>query len=80
MHSCQHRRCTDVSGINLLCSAPVAAHLWAGKLSADEMVGVKDQSISMLAIASSIFIWTIIQATLAEDSRLLSSKLPSFST
>lgn len=62
----------DISGIgvraaiyvqNLLCFAPVVAHLWDGKVSADEMSGVKDQSIGMLAIAFAILISTIIQVT-----------------
>jgi hypothetical protein len=62
----------DISGIgvraaiyaqNLLCFAPVVAHLWDGNVSADEMRGVKDQSIGMLAIAFAILISTIIGAT-----------------
>jgi hypothetical protein len=61
----------DISGIgvrtaiyaqNLLCFAPVVAHLWDGKVSADEMKGVKDQSIGMLSIAFAILISAIIQA------------------
>jgi hypothetical protein len=61
----------DISGIgvrtaiyaqNLLCFAPVVAHLWDGKVSLEEMKGVKDQSIGMLAIAFAILISTI-QAT-----------------
>ncbi|KAJ7135748.1 hypothetical protein C8R44DRAFT_608825, partial [Mycena epipterygia] len=62
----------DISGIgvraaiyaqNLLCFAPVVAHLWDGRVSADEMRGVKDQSIGMLAIAFAILISSVIQAT-----------------
>ncbi|KAJ7049075.1 hypothetical protein C8F01DRAFT_792230 [Mycena amicta] len=62
----------DVSGIgvraaiyaqNLLCFAPVVAHLRDGNVSAAEMNGVKDQSIGMLAIAFAILISTIIEAT-----------------
>ncbi|KAF7336280.1 Multiple ankyrin repeats single kh domain [Mycena venus] len=62
----------DISGIgvraaiyaqNLLCFAPVVAHLWDGNVSADEMRGVKDQSIGMLAIAFAILISCIIEAT-----------------
>ncbi|KAJ7870126.1 hypothetical protein B0H13DRAFT_1494296, partial [Mycena leptocephala] len=62
----------DIAGIgvrvaiyaqNLLCFVPVVAHLWDGKISADEMKGVEDQSIGMLAIAFAILISTIIQAT-----------------
>jgi hypothetical protein len=50
----------DISGIgvrtaiyaqNLLCFAPVVSYLWDGKISTDEMSGVKDQSIGMLANA-----------------------------
>ncbi|KAJ6507559.1 hypothetical protein DFH09DRAFT_943039 [Mycena vulgaris] len=62
----------DISGIgvratiyaqNLLCFAPVVAHLWDGNISADEMRGVKDQSIGMLAIAFAILISCVIEAT-----------------
>ncbi|KAJ7204241.1 hypothetical protein B0H12DRAFT_473635 [Mycena haematopus] len=62
----------DISGIgvrvaiyaqNLLCFAPVVAHLWDGRVSVDEIRGVKDQSIGMLAIAFAILISSIIQAT-----------------
>jgi hypothetical protein len=62
----------DISGIdvraaiyaqNLLCFAPVVAHLWDGKISTDEMRGIKHQSIGMLAIAFAILISSIIQAT-----------------
>ena len=61
----------DISGIgvraaiyaqNLLCFAPVVAHLWDGQVSLDEMEGVKDQSIGILAIAFAILISTIIEA------------------
>jgi hypothetical protein len=62
----------DISGIgvrtaiyaqNLLCFAPVVADLWDGTVSADEMRGVKDQSIGMLTIAFAILISCIIEAT-----------------
>ncbi|KAJ7118285.1 armadillo-type protein [Mycena epipterygia] len=62
----------DISGIgvraaiyaqNILCFAPVVADLWDGNVSADEMRGVKDQSIGMLAIAFAILISCIIEAT-----------------
>ncbi|KAJ7857513.1 hypothetical protein B0H13DRAFT_1640949 [Mycena leptocephala] len=62
----------DISGIgvraaiyaqNLLCFAPAVAHLWDGKVSAEEMRGIKDQSIGMLAIAFAILISSIVQAT-----------------
>ncbi|KAJ7936572.1 hypothetical protein B0H13DRAFT_326768 [Mycena leptocephala] len=66
----------DISGIgvrtaiyaqNLLCFIPVVAYLWDGTVSRDEMKGIKDQSISMLAIAFAILISTIIQATTAVE-------------
>ncbi|KAJ7691478.1 hypothetical protein B0H17DRAFT_935049, partial [Mycena rosella] len=66
----------DISGIgvraaiyaqNLLCFMPVWAYLRDGTVSPDEMKGVKDQSIGMLAIAFAILISTIIQATTAAD-------------
>jgi hypothetical protein len=62
----------DISGIgvraaiyaqNLLCFALVVAHLWDGSVSTDEMRGVKDQSIGMLAIAFAILVSCIIEAT-----------------
>jgi hypothetical protein len=61
----------DISGIgvriaiyaqNLLCFFPVVVHLWDGKISIDELDGIKDQSIGMLAIAFAILISTIVQA------------------
>lgn len=61
----------DISGIgvrtaiyaqNLLCFAPVVADLWDGEVTADEMEGIKDQSIGMLSIAFAILISAIIQA------------------
>ncbi|KAJ7259769.1 hypothetical protein C8J57DRAFT_1184934 [Mycena rebaudengoi] len=66
----------DISGIgvraaiyaqNFLCFLPVMAHLRDGTISAEEMKGVKDQSIGMLAVAFAILISTIIQATIAVD-------------
>ncbi|KAF5346985.1 hypothetical protein D9757_013396 [Collybiopsis confluens] len=62
---------SDISGIgvrvaiyaqNILCFLPVIVHLWDGEVSADEMKGVKDQSIGMLAIAFAILISTIVEA------------------
>ncbi|KAJ6506971.1 hypothetical protein C8R45DRAFT_514274 [Mycena sanguinolenta] len=62
----------DISGIgvraaiyaqNLFCFAPVVAHLWDGAVSVEEMEGVKDQSIGMLAVAFAILISTIVEAT-----------------
>src|SRR5712671_450995 len=61
----------DISGIgvrtaiyvqNFLCFAPIVAHLWDGKVTIDEIKGIKDQSIGMLAIAFAILISTIIEA------------------
>ncbi|KAJ7360992.1 armadillo-type protein [Mycena albidolilacea] len=72
----------DISGIgvraaiyaqNLLCFAPVVAHLWDGNVSADEMRGVKDQSIGMLAIAFAILISTIIGAANVRSGQVVTS-------
>ncbi|KAJ7227805.1 hypothetical protein C8J57DRAFT_1092922, partial [Mycena rebaudengoi] len=61
----------DVSGIgvraaiyaqNLLCFLPVMMHLRDRKITRDELKGVKDQSIGMLAVAFAILISTIILA------------------
>jgi hypothetical protein len=61
----------DVAGIgvriaiytqNILCFLPVIVNLWDGKISRDELKGIKDQSIGMLAVAFSILITTIILA------------------
>ncbi|KAJ7840496.1 hypothetical protein B0H14DRAFT_1057931 [Mycena olivaceomarginata] len=61
----------DVSGIgvraaiyaqNLTCFLPVIVHLWDGKISRDELKGIKDQSIGMLAVAFAILFTTIILA------------------
>ncbi|KAJ7926633.1 hypothetical protein B0H13DRAFT_1476488, partial [Mycena leptocephala] len=58
----------DVSGIgvraaiyaqNLLCFLPVILDLWDRKISKEELKGIKDQSIGMLAVAFSILITTI---------------------
>ncbi|KAJ7815268.1 hypothetical protein B0H14DRAFT_2285214, partial [Mycena olivaceomarginata] len=66
----------DISGIgvraaiyaqNLLCFIPVVAYLRDGTVSPDEMKGIKDQSIGMLAIAFAILVSTIVQATTAAD-------------
>ncbi|KAJ7200348.1 hypothetical protein GGX14DRAFT_372272, partial [Mycena pura] len=62
----------DVSGVgvraaiyaqNLTCFLPVIVHLWDGKISRDELKGIKDQSIGMLAVAFAILLTTIILAT-----------------
>ncbi|KAJ7937659.1 hypothetical protein B0H13DRAFT_1588359, partial [Mycena leptocephala] len=72
----------DISGIgvraaiyaqNLLCFAPVVAHLWDGYVSPAEMRGVKDQSIGMLAIAFAILISTIIGAANARSGQIVTS-------
>ncbi|KAJ6558341.1 hypothetical protein B0H19DRAFT_1070864 [Mycena capillaripes] len=61
----------DVSGVgvraaiyaqNLTCFLPVIVHLWDRKISRDELKGVKDQSIGMLAVAFAILFTTIILA------------------
>ncbi|KAJ7211864.1 hypothetical protein C8J57DRAFT_1604757, partial [Mycena rebaudengoi] len=61
----------DISGIgvrsaiytqNLLCFLPVVLYLWDKKISPDELAGIRDQSIGMLAVAFSILITTIILA------------------
>lgn len=61
----------DISGIgartaiyaqNLLCFLPVVLNLWDGQVTAEEMKGIKEQSISMLAIAFAILISTIVEA------------------
>ncbi|KIK55501.1 hypothetical protein GYMLUDRAFT_175491, partial [Collybiopsis luxurians FD-317 M1] len=61
----------DISGIgvriaiyvqNLLCFLPVVVNLRDGKVTAEEMKGIKDQSIGMLAIAFAILISTIVEA------------------
>ncbi|KAJ7430603.1 hypothetical protein B0H11DRAFT_2391934, partial [Mycena galericulata] len=66
----------DISGIgvraaiyaqNLLCFAPVVADLSDGFISIDELRGVKDQSIGMLAIAFAILISCIIEATTTKN-------------
>jgi hypothetical protein len=61
----------DISGIgvrsaiyaqNLLCFLPVVLYLSDRQISRDELAGVKDQSIGMLAVAFSILITTVILA------------------
>ncbi|KAJ7035779.1 hypothetical protein C8F04DRAFT_954646, partial [Mycena alexandri] len=55
----------DVSGVgvraaiyaqNLTCFFPVIVHLWDRKISRDELKGIKDQSIGMLAVAFAILL------------------------
>ncbi|KAJ6492375.1 hypothetical protein DFH09DRAFT_947545, partial [Mycena vulgaris] len=61
----------DVSGVgvraaiyaqNLTCFLPVIVHLWDRKISKDELKGIKDQSIGMLAVAFAILLTTITLA------------------
>jgi hypothetical protein len=56
----------DISGIGvrvaiytqpLLCFAPVVAQLWDGKVAEDEMDGIEDKSIGMLAVAFAVLIF-----------------------
>ncbi|KAJ7759655.1 hypothetical protein B0H16DRAFT_1720441 [Mycena metata] len=69
--SCSSLSNPDVSGVgvraaiyaqNLTCFLPVIVHLWDKKISRDELKGVKDQSIGMLAVAFAILLTTIILA------------------
>ncbi|KAJ7187696.1 hypothetical protein GGX14DRAFT_383406, partial [Mycena pura] len=71
----------DVSGVgvraaiyaqNLTCFLPVIIHLWDRKISRDELKGIKDQSISMLAVAFAILLTTIILAKGAGDRTITS--------
>ncbi|KAJ7155161.1 hypothetical protein C8R46DRAFT_854725, partial [Mycena filopes] len=68
----------DITGIgvriaiyaqNILCFVPIMLHLqdepFNGFVSDDEMKGIKDQSIGMLAVAFAILISTMIQAKTA---------------
>ncbi|KAJ7707228.1 ankyrin repeat-containing domain protein [Mycena metata] len=61
----------DVSGVgvraaiyaqNLICFLPVIIYLWDRNISRDELKGIKDQSIGMLAVAFAILLTTIILA------------------
>ncbi|KIK61320.1 hypothetical protein GYMLUDRAFT_166610, partial [Collybiopsis luxurians FD-317 M1] len=61
----------DISGIgvrtaiyaqNIFCFFPVALNLWDNRVTAEEMKGIKDQSIGMLAIAFAILVSTITEA------------------
>ncbi|KAJ7798660.1 hypothetical protein B0H14DRAFT_2617739 [Mycena olivaceomarginata] len=72
----------DVSGIgvraaiyaqNLTCFLPVIVHLWDGKISRDELKGIKDQSIGMLAVAFAILFSTIILAKGAGGDQTITS-------
>jgi len=71
----------DISGIgvatyiqNLLCFAPVVAHLWDGKVTINEIKGIKDQFIGMLAVAFAILISTAIEAKGSDPA----NQLPTF--
>jgi hypothetical protein len=68
---CSNLSNPDVSGVgvraaiyaqNLTCFLPVIVHLWDRKISRDELKGIKDQSIGMLAVAFAILLTTIILA------------------
>ncbi|KAF7358132.1 Multiple ankyrin repeats single kh domain [Mycena venus] len=72
----------DISGIgvrtaiyaqNILCFAPVIAHLWDGNISREEIKGIKEQSIGMLAIAFAILISSIIEATTKNNGQAFTS-------
>jgi hypothetical protein len=72
----------DVTGIgvhiaiyaqNLLCFLPVVVNLWDGNISRDELKGIKDQSIGMLAVAFSILITTIVLARGAGGDQTITS-------
>ena len=61
----------DISGIgvriaiyaqNLLCFLPIIFYLYDGEISLDELAGIQDQSIGMLAIAFAILITTAFLA------------------
>ncbi|KAJ7240245.1 hypothetical protein C8J57DRAFT_102581 [Mycena rebaudengoi] len=61
----------DISGIgvraaiytqSLLCFLPVVFYLWDGKVTVDELAGLQDQSIGMLAIAFAILLTTVTLA------------------
>ncbi|KAJ7764847.1 hypothetical protein B0H16DRAFT_1269990, partial [Mycena metata] len=72
----------DVSGVgvraaiyaqNLTCFLPVIVHLWDGKISRNELKGIKDQSIGMLAVAFAILFTTIILAKGAGGDQTITS-------
>jgi hypothetical protein len=72
----------DVSGVgvraaiyaqNLTCFLPVIVHLWDGRISRDELNGIKDQSIGMLAVAFAILFTTIILAKGAGGDQTITS-------
>ncbi|KAJ7151905.1 hypothetical protein C8R43DRAFT_886539, partial [Mycena crocata] len=70
----------DVSGIgvraviyaqNLSCFLPVVVHLWDGRIFPAELIGIKDQSIGMLAVAFAILLTTIVLAKGAGGSQTI---------
>ncbi|KAJ7891885.1 hypothetical protein B0H14DRAFT_2335558, partial [Mycena olivaceomarginata] len=72
----------DVSGVgvriaiyaqNLTCFLPLFVHLWDGKISMDELKGIEDQSIGMLAVTFAILLTTIILATGAGGDQTITS-------
>ncbi|KAJ7875103.1 hypothetical protein B0H14DRAFT_69509, partial [Mycena olivaceomarginata] len=58
---------------NLTCFLPVIVHLWDRKISRDELKGIKDQSIGMLAVAFAILFTTIILAKGAGGNQTITS-------
>ncbi|KAJ6535259.1 hypothetical protein DFH09DRAFT_1369652 [Mycena vulgaris] len=79
---CSNLSNPDVSGIgvraaiyaqNLTCFLPVIVHLWDRKISKDELKGIKDQSIGMLAVAFAILLSTIILAKGAGGDQTITS-------
>ncbi|KAJ7727798.1 hypothetical protein B0H14DRAFT_3899628 [Mycena olivaceomarginata] len=79
---CSNLSNPDVSGIgvraaiyaqNLTCFLPVIVHLWDRKISKDELKGIKDQSIGMLAVAFAILLTTIILAKGAGGNQTITS-------
>ncbi|KAJ6493490.1 hypothetical protein DFH09DRAFT_357950, partial [Mycena vulgaris] len=79
---CSNLSNPDVTGIgvraaiyaqNLTCFLPVIVHLWDRKISKDELKGIKDQSIGMLAVAFAILLTTIILAKGAGGDQTITS-------
>jgi len=54
--------CSAIYAQNLLCFLPVIFYLWDSTISQDELAGIRDQSIGMLAVTFSILITTAILA------------------
>ncbi|KAJ6489448.1 hypothetical protein DFH09DRAFT_1338868 [Mycena vulgaris] len=79
---CSNLSNPDVTGIgvraaiyaqNLTCFLPVIVHLWDRKISKDELKGIKDQSIGMLAVAFAILLTTITLAKGAGGDKTITS-------